>query len=161
MAGIMMNSIALRIAAEHTELLEQILHVAEQHKIKIYIVGGVVRDLILDLAIEEFDFDFAIEGNAHDFVIILNKHISGELVLHKRFYTATLRLESPVAGVSELDFATTQTETYKQPGALPDIRLASLKKTCRGAILVSMQWHFLFVNCFLLVRATHLIKLSL
>jgi tRNA nucleotidyltransferase (CCA-adding enzyme) len=81
----------------------------------IYLVGGVVRDLLLGR--ERTDLDIAAEGDAAE----LGRRLGGEIRTHERFSTATVTLDG-----HELDIATTRAETYPQPGALPDVRPATL-----------------------------------
>jgi tRNA nucleotidyltransferase (CCA-adding enzyme) len=87
---------------------------------ELYIVGGVVRDLLLGRA--NFDFDMVVEGDA----ITLARKLAGDsrakLTVHTRFGTA--KLDYP--GFS-LDMATARKETYSRPGALPKVKPGSLK----------------------------------
>lgn len=80
-----------------------------------YLVGGSVRDLLLGAA--RVDLDLAVEGD----VGALARALGGELRAYERFATATVRLESHI-----IDLAATRVETYARPGALPEVRPASL-----------------------------------
>jgi tRNA nucleotidyltransferase (CCA-adding enzyme) len=84
-------------------------------EVPIYLVGGAVRDLLLGR--RRTDLDVAVEGDAAE----LGRRLGGEICAHERFATATVVLD----GV-ELDLATTRTETYPRPGALPEVRRATL-----------------------------------
>lgn len=86
----------------------------------VYLVGGAVRDLMLGFA--QFDYDLVCEGAAGDLARSLADRIGGECVEHDRFGTATYR--SP-EGLT-VDIAGARTETYSEPGALPEVRPASL-----------------------------------
>jgi tRNA nucleotidyltransferase (CCA-adding enzyme) len=59
---------------------------AYEMRMPIYIVGGFVRDLILDRP--SIDFDVVVEGNAINLARELEKNFSGRLVSHSRFGTA-------------------------------------------------------------------------
>jgi tRNA nucleotidyltransferase (CCA-adding enzyme) len=83
----------------------------------IYLVGGTIRDLLLGR--ERTDVDIAVEGDA----AAIGRRLGGEVRAHERFATATVHLDGP-----EIDLATTRSETYQQPGALPEVRPASLSE---------------------------------
>jgi tRNA nucleotidyltransferase (CCA-adding enzyme) len=80
-----------------------------------YLVGGAVRDLLLGR--ERTDLDVVVEGDA----AALAADLGGEMVAHDRFATARVTLD----GV-EFDLATARAESYPRPGALPEVRPASL-----------------------------------
>jgi len=83
----------------------------------VYLVGGAVRDLLLGR--ERTDLDIAVEGDA----AALGRRLGGEIRTHARFATATVHVDDV-----ELDLATTRSETYPAPGALPAVRPASLSE---------------------------------
>lgn len=65
-------------------LLEKILHLAKDKKIKIYLVGGILRDLILKRQKQNPDFDFCLKRGAISFGRALAKDLkSGFVVLDK------------------------------------------------------------------------------
>jgi tRNA nucleotidyltransferase (CCA-adding enzyme) len=80
-----------------------------------YLVGGAVRDLLLGRG--RTDMDVAVEGGVGK----LAERLGGELRAHDRFGTATVQVDG-----LEMDLATTRTETYSAPGALPEVRAAAL-----------------------------------
>ena len=82
-----------------------------------YLVGGAVRDLLLGG--EHPDLDVAVEGDAPQ----LARRLGAEPVAHERFATATIDLD----GV-RVDLASTRTEHYERPGALPEVEPASLER---------------------------------
>jgi tRNA nucleotidyltransferase (CCA-adding enzyme) len=83
--------------------------------LRAYLVGGTVRDLLLGRG--RADIDVAVEGDPGE----LAGRLGGAANTHDRFGTATVRTD----GV-EVDLATTRTETYSRPGALPDVTPAPL-----------------------------------
>ena len=80
-----------------------------------YLVGGAVRDLLLGRP--RADIDVAVEGQ----VEALAERLGGEARTHERFDTASVRVDG-----LEVDLAATRSETYAHPGALPEVRPASL-----------------------------------
>ena len=81
----------------------------------VYLVGGVVRDLLLGE--HRADVDLVAEGDAAD----VARRLGGEVRTHARFGTATARVD----GLT-VDVAGARTESYEAPGALPDVRPAAL-----------------------------------
>src|SRR3954470_610477 len=81
----------------------------------VYLVGGAVRDLLLGR--ERADLDLVVEGDA----AALGRRLGGEIRTHERFATATVDLDG-----GELDLATSRSESYPRPGALPEVRPAPL-----------------------------------
>ena len=82
-----------------------------------YLVGGAVRDLLLGR--DRTDLDIAVEGDA----AAVGRRLGGEVRTHERFATATVH----TAGL-ELDLATSRSESYPEPGALPEIQPATLSE---------------------------------
>jgi tRNA nucleotidyltransferase (CCA-adding enzyme) len=84
-----------------------------------FLVGGGVRDLLLGR--RTVDVDVAIEGDARAAARELAERLGGEAKEHERFGTATVR-----AADLAVDLAATRRETYREPGALPEVELAGL-----------------------------------
>jgi tRNA nucleotidyltransferase (CCA-adding enzyme) len=80
----------------------------------LHVVGGAVRDALLDAVPRELDL--VVEGDAVAVARRAARHLGGELLVHDRFGTATVR--SPAA---TFDVVGARTETYAHPGALPDV----------------------------------------
>ncbi len=114
----------------------------------VYVVGGFVRDLMLDVVSQRalnLDVDIVIEGDAIAFARRMQAKYGGRIVEHKRFGTAKWLLsrhEPPVrtdvllAGLENadpddlpphLDFVTARTEFYTAPTALPTVQQSSIK----------------------------------
>jgi tRNA nucleotidyltransferase (CCA-adding enzyme) len=87
---------------------------------RVYLVGGVVRDLLLGYP--NFDLDLVVEGDAVKLAQQVAKSGQARLLAHHRFGTAKLRYES-----FTLDLATARKETYARPGALPEVTPGTLK----------------------------------
>jgi tRNA nucleotidyltransferase (CCA-adding enzyme) len=81
----------------------------------VYLVGGSVRDLLLGG--EPLDLDLVVEGDAAE----LAARLGGDVRVYDRFGTSAVRLEP-----FTYDIASARRETYRQPGALPDVVPASV-----------------------------------
>lgn len=122
-------------------LLHVIADEAYEQGVQAFIVGGFVRDLLLQLPSQ--DFDVVIEGDAMMFAEHLARQFGGRVVAHKRFGTAKwiLNQESLEAALKgnqtegfsradlpeHLDLITARTEFYNKPAALPVVERSSIK----------------------------------
>jgi tRNA nucleotidyltransferase (CCA-adding enzyme) len=98
----------------------------------LYIVGGFVRDLILESP--SLDYDLVVEGDAVELANRLVQKYEGRLHTHERFGTAKWHLD--VVKIDDvkndqlppyLDLITARTEFYTFPTALPTIERGSIK----------------------------------
>ncbi|MEX2029933.1 MAG: hypothetical protein WD906_03055 [Anaerolineales bacterium] len=119
----------LRLAASH----------AEKRGAALYLVGGFVRDLLLDLATA--DFDLVVVGDALALAGDLAMDFGGALVTHPRFGTAKWHLHrddprlrqalGAATGDDDLpatiDLATARTEVYDHPTALPTVERGGIE----------------------------------
>ncbi len=93
-----------------------------------YLVGGIVRDVVLH--IRNFDVDVVVEGDAIKLGKAIASALGLEIVTHPRFGTAkldTARLEGVPREAGTIDLATARTEFYARPGALPTVQPSSLR----------------------------------
>ncbi|MGD9851627.1 MAG: CBS domain-containing protein [Nitrospirales bacterium] len=109
-------------------LLKTIETLADQLNVSAFLVGGFVRDLVMN--IPNFDLDLVIEGDGIQFGKALAKALSAEWTIHERFGTVSIQvpkaLELPQ--MHHLDIATARTEYYEYPTALPTVERSSIKK---------------------------------
>lgn len=92
----------------------------------VYVVGGVVRDLILGR--RPGDIDLSVVGDARVFAEALASRLGASSPVESQFLTykiptSSLRLE----GISSIDVVNARTETYAGPAALPDITPAGIE----------------------------------
>ena len=87
----------------------------------LYLVGGVVRDLLLGKATR--DIDLVVEGDAIDLAGRLADIKPIRLTIHPRFNTAKMEW-----GKWSVDLATARSESYARPGALPDVVPGSIEE---------------------------------
>lgn len=95
-------------------LLKRVGQLAQRQKTSAYIVGGVVRDLILKKP--NLDLDIVVEGDALSLARgVQIRYKSCALTVYDQFKTATLVFPDGL----RLDVATARKEKYLHPGALP------------------------------------------
>ena len=108
----------LSLPAEQLTLLRVVAEVAGARQMPLYLVGGFVRDQLLN--IPATDFDLVVEGDAIALAKALAAQYGGRVTAHVRFDTAQWFL--PDSHGHALDFISTRSETYKHPGALPTVK---------------------------------------
>ncbi|HUT20159.1 MAG TPA: CBS domain-containing protein [Anaerolineae bacterium] len=114
--------LAEMVEQQKLDLLWRAAEEAEQLGDTLYIVGGFVRDLLLERPNQ--DIDLVVEGDAIALAKSLARHSGGRVRSHQRFGTAKWILE----GGEELDFVTARTEFYTQATALPQVEPSSIKQ---------------------------------
>ncbi len=130
------------------QLLQCIAQVAYEQRSALYIVGGFVRDLLLNRP--SLDFDLVVEGEAIRLARALVQRHGGYITSHAQFGTAKWHLRSPEmkdgapatqktiesigpillddpALPEAVDLVTARTEFYTHPTALPTIERGSIK----------------------------------
>jgi tRNA nucleotidyltransferase (CCA-adding enzyme) len=115
-----------RLLAPMAAILTETIEAARRRGLSLYLVGGGVRDLLLDRP--HLDVDLAVEGDAASLAEELAAEVGARLTVHRRFGTASLRLPAGQAGGPDigLDLAQTRDEHYDRPGALPSVRPATI-----------------------------------
>jgi tRNA nucleotidyltransferase (CCA-adding enzyme) len=135
--------------AEHLEqalpqprlrLLQLVIQQAEERGDALYVVGGFVRDLILEQP--SVDFDLVVEGDAIGLAHALAGNYGGRTITHRKFSTAKWELDAREPRLRNaldltqgddlilphtLDFVTARTEFYTHPTALPSVQRGSIK----------------------------------
>jgi tRNA nucleotidyltransferase (CCA-adding enzyme) len=111
-----------RVRPEVREALKSVGEVADEAGFPVYLVGGIVRDLIL--RVTNLDIDIVVEGDGVTFAGMLVKKLGGRMKTHQKFGTAVIVLPNGL----KLDIATARLEYYESPAALPTVELSSIKK---------------------------------
>jgi tRNA nucleotidyltransferase (CCA-adding enzyme) len=114
--------LARRLPAESVDLLRVVGELAEASGSTAYLVGGVVRDLLLRQ--ETRDLDVVVEGDACALAKALGERLRATVRVHEAFQTAAVSLPSGI----RLDLATARTEHYVRPGALPEVAPGGLRQ---------------------------------
>ncbi len=118
-------------------LMQRVAEMAAEQHVALYVVGGFVRDLLLDRP--SMDFDIVVEGDAIALAKAITEKYGGRVTTHARFGTAKWflddvtfeRLNVSLLERSNLpmflDFISARTEFYKSPTALPTVSSGSIK----------------------------------
>lgn len=109
-----------RLPEELAGFLRSVSEIATERGQGIFLMGGIVRDLILGRA--NLDIDLVVEGDAVAVAQELAGIRPGEITVHPRFKTAKIRWCNFSA-----DFASARSETYAAPGALPTVSLSTIE----------------------------------
>ena len=103
-------------------LVQRLAEIATQLRMSLYIVGGPVRDCLLRRAVT--DLDLTTEGDALVLASRAARDLGGAWKKFDRFGTAKLYLPGRDGPI---DLATTRTETYARPGALPEVTRGTIE----------------------------------
>jgi len=108
------------LPAELVGFMQTAGELAARRKQSLYLVGGVVRDLLLKKP--NLDLDLVVEADAVGLARELVEVKPAKITTHPHFKTAKLTW-----GSFSVDFTTARSETYVRPGALPTIKPGSLE----------------------------------
>ena len=129
------ESVVAVLGKSATTLIQIISRRALDQNISLYLVGGVVRDLLLSR--QNLDLDFVVESDASKFACSLAGEYGGSARIHPPFGTAKWVLDataaanlrqSPDLARARIDFATAREETYASPAALPQVIPSTIER---------------------------------
>ena len=106
-------------------ILDQAGSLAGEMGFHAYIVGGMVRDLLLGS--DNFDLDIVVEGDGIRFAGCLAERLQATVKSHERFGSATITFPDR----PRVDIATARTEIYERPAALPRVTPGSIRDDMR------------------------------
>jgi len=95
--------------------------IAAKRNMRVYLVGGFVRDLLL--GVTNLDLDIVVEGDGISFAEDVAAELGSKLIRHHAFGTATILSGRHL----KIDVATARKESYAGPAQLPVVRPGSLK----------------------------------
>lgn len=116
------------------KLVQAIAEHSQEAGTTLYMVGGTVRDLMLQR--RNFDIDFVVEGDAIQLADSLKAQYGGKVSPHPPFGTAKWVLNEEVTAALNvdssglpyhIDFASSRNEFYEHPTALPTVYDSSIK----------------------------------
>ena len=116
------NDVLRRLPQERLSLLRELGNLADEGGVSLYLVGGVVRDLLLKR--ENWDLDLTVEGDGIAFAQLVADRYGAGLAVFERFATARLAFPDGL----KIDIATTRRESYAQPAVLPTVQPASIEE---------------------------------
>jgi len=108
-----------QLPAELVSFIKSAGELAAGKEESLYLVGGVVRDLLLGKT--NLDLDLVVEGDAISLAQRLIPAKLGKITLHHRFNTAKLKWHK-----WSIDIATARRESYSKPGALPSVKPSTI-----------------------------------
>ncbi len=109
----------IRLDQKINDYLEIVSDVSEKLSLKSFVVGGCVRDLLLNISSN--DMDIVVEGDAIKLAEEVNKYINGKFFSYEKFRTATIKDKD-----IKFDFASARTEFYNCPAAKPLVEYSDL-----------------------------------
>ena len=115
------RALARGIAPPDARRMRRVAVIAARHGRRVWLVGGPLRDLLLDRPVAVFDL--AIDGAVQQIGRSVARELEGGFRWHPRFSTATITFDG-----GHLDLAATRTETYAAPAALPRVRPGGIEK---------------------------------
>ncbi len=110
------------LPGEVQSLLRVLSRVAEEEGFQIFLVGGVVRDLLLGYP--NLDLDVVVEGDGIAFARLLASALKARVRSHRKFGTAVVILPTG----RRIDVASARTEFYERPAALPTVEMSSIRQ---------------------------------
>jgi tRNA nucleotidyltransferase (CCA-adding enzyme) len=110
-----------RLPRKIIQLFKKFGLVADMLEYNVYLVGGLVRDILLKR--ENLDVDIVVEGDGIHFAHEFAKHYESRVRSHRKFGTAVLIFPDGF----KVDVATARMEYYESPGAPPVVETSSLK----------------------------------
>lgn len=111
-----------RVSPNTKCLLKSISTAGKDLGVNLYVVGGFVRDLMLDREIE--DIDIVVEGDGIAFAKFYAGQQGCRVNTHKKFGTAVIVFPDNF----KVDVASARLEYYATPAALPIVEKSSIKK---------------------------------
>lgn len=100
--------------------------IARRHGVRLYVVGGYVRDLLRGTESNDSDVDFTVEGSGVEFGKIVAEELGSHCVVYERFGTALV----PAHGY-KLEFVGTRLETYVEDSRKPIVTEGTLEDDLR------------------------------
>lgn len=107
-------NLANRLDPTLLSILRETSKLASIHGVGLYLVGGLVRDVLA--GVPHRDPDIMATGGFPEFPLAVANHFGGEVLKTTEFGTASLRIQD-----IDLDLSTARRETYDRPGALPTV----------------------------------------
>lgn len=125
-------------------ILQELGKVAQNNNLKLWAVGGIARDYLLNKNTQ--DIDICVEGNFEPLLNFCRKNYNAKIQKFLNFGTARANLCNGI----KLDFVRCRQEIYKKPASLPIVSPATIKEdlfrrdfTCNAMALSLLPNNFL------------------
>lgn len=110
------------MASDVLECVRVVAEAAEDYGVEPYLVGGLVRDLIIGTAASP-DLDITLVGATAQTFDDVGRRVSGEITKRSQFNTVALRV-----GGHDFDLIMARAENYPTPGSLPVVQAGTLEE---------------------------------
>jgi tRNA nucleotidyltransferase (CCA-adding enzyme) len=110
-----------RLPRQVIQMLMQAGELAASMGFNVYLVGGIVRDMVL--RIDNLDIDLVVEGDGIAFSRTFCQSLGARCAVHEKYKTAVISLPDG----THIDVATARLEYYKYPGSYPIVEQSTLK----------------------------------
>lgn len=110
----------------HLNILNVATDLSNQMDTDLYLVGGCVRDIMMGLNNSNFDIDLTGSNVDKTFATRLADKLGGTVKNSSVFGTHKLSVPVGIKDNLEIDLAKCRSETYKNPGELPDVKPGDL-----------------------------------
>ena len=110
-----------RVSPALQDLLSIAARLADRHDVRVYAVGGFVRDVLL--GVRDEDLDLSVEGDGVAFARYLAAATDGICKGPSAFGTAVVSTRDG----HKIDVTTARRETYKHPAALPTVEPGNIR----------------------------------
>ncbi len=119
--GLMQEDVFQGLPRSVLDILILAGRVADRVKLPVYLVGGIVRDILLGRP--SMDVDLVVEGNGIVFAEALGYVLELRTDINPRFGTAKIHIRSG----GTIDITGTRKERYPEPGALPEVEPGNIE----------------------------------
>jgi tRNA nucleotidyltransferase (CCA-adding enzyme) len=116
------NIMEQRLDDRTMDLLKSIGAAGDELGLNLYVVGGFVRDLLLQRTVD--DIDIVVEGDGIAFARYVGEKLNCRVNTHKKFGTAVIIVSQQI----KVDVASARLEYYDFPAALPIVEKSSIKR---------------------------------
>lgn len=110
------------LPGEVRAILREMGDLADETGYSVYLVGGIVRDLLLNY--RNLDIDIVVEGDAIEFARLVAEKYGARIQPHHKFGTAAVIQPDKF----RVDFASARAEFYERPAALPQVEPTSIRQ---------------------------------
>ncbi|MBU1091203.1 MAG: hypothetical protein KKC42_05115, partial [Candidatus Omnitrophica bacterium] len=107
-------NLRLKFHPQDKTILESVYSFAKTKRVRLYLVGGILRDILLARVKKNPDFDFCLEKGAINFGRLLAKEIRAGFVVLDKEHGACRLVKKAKAKIYTLDFTDFRGKTLKK-----------------------------------------------